>query len=50
MKDLLNQTITLDEGRVLGYAETGDVKGIPLFLFHGLNIPMSRPGGNYLER
>lgn len=33
----LNQTITLSDGRVLGYAESGDPEGIPLFLFHGLN-------------
>ena len=31
------QTITLTEGRVLGYAESGDPQGRPLFLFHGLN-------------
>ena len=33
----LDQTITLDDGRVLGFAESGDPQGIPLFLFHGLN-------------
>ena len=33
----LNQTITLLDGRVLGYAESGDLDGVPLFLFHGLN-------------
>ena len=33
----LDQTITLRDKRVLGYAEAGDPKGIPLFLFHGLN-------------
>ena len=35
--EALNQTITLADGRVLGYAESGDLKGVPLFLFHGLN-------------
>ncbi len=33
----LKQTMTLTDGRVLGYAESGDLKGTPLFLFHGLN-------------
>jgi len=33
----LNQTITLPDGRVLGYAQSGDPHGKPLFLFHGLN-------------
>jgi pimeloyl-ACP methyl ester carboxylesterase len=33
----LNQTLTLTDGRVLGYAESGDPKGRPFFLFHGLN-------------
>lgn len=33
----LNQTMTLTDGRVLGYAESGDKKGSALFLFHGLN-------------
>ena len=35
--EALNQTIILADGRVLGYAEAGDPKGTPLFLFHGLN-------------
>ena len=35
--EALNQTMTLSDGRVLGYAEAGDPKGTPLFLFHGLN-------------
>lgn len=34
----LKQMITLTDGRVLGYAESGDPKGKPLFLFHGLNF------------
>lgn len=34
-KDLLNQTITLKDGRKLGYAEFGSVNGKPLFYFHG---------------
>lgn len=33
----LNQTITLQDERVLGYAESGEPEGTPLFLFHGLN-------------
>ena len=33
----LDQTLTLGDGRVLGYVESGDLKGLPLFLFHGLN-------------
>ncbi len=33
----LDQTITLPDGRVLGYAQSGDPKGKPLFMFHGLN-------------
>lgn len=36
-QDKLNQSITLTDGRVLGYAESGDPKGTALFLFHGLN-------------
>ena len=35
--EALNKTISLPDGRVLGYAESGDPKGTPLFLFHGLN-------------
>ena len=34
-KDLLNQTVTLKDGRKLGYAEFGDIDGKPLFYFHG---------------
>jgi len=34
-KDLLNQTITLKEGRKLGYAEFGNIDGKSLFYFHG---------------
>ncbi len=34
-KDLLNQVITLKEGRKLGYAEYGSVIGKPVFYFHG---------------
>ena len=33
----LNNTLTLKDGRTLGYAEAGDLKGKPLFLFHGLH-------------
>jgi pimeloyl-ACP methyl ester carboxylesterase len=35
--EALNQTITLADGRVLGYAEAGDPEGKVLFHFHGLN-------------
>lgn len=35
--DLLTQTMTLSDGRDLGYAQSGDANGIPLFLLHGLN-------------
>jgi pimeloyl-ACP methyl ester carboxylesterase len=34
-KDLINQTITLKDGRKLGYAEFGKINGKPLFYFHG---------------
>ncbi|HIP27934.1 MAG TPA: alpha/beta hydrolase, partial [Sulfurovum sp.] len=33
----LNQALILKDGRTLGYAEAGDPKGKPLFLFHGLH-------------
>ncbi len=33
----LNQTLTLKDGRTLGYAEVGNTQGEPLFLFHGLH-------------
>ncbi|OLS14281.1 MAG: alpha/beta hydrolase [Promethearchaeota archaeon CR_4] len=45
-KDLLEQSITLPNGRRIGYAEFGDLKGIPVFHFHGL--PGSRLEGNLL--
>lgn len=32
-----DQTLTLEDGRQLGFIETGDLKGKPLFLFHGLH-------------
>ena len=35
--EALNQTMTLSDGRVLGYAEAGDPEGKVLFHFHGLN-------------
>jgi pimeloyl-ACP methyl ester carboxylesterase len=37
------ETITLDDGRQLGYAETGDPDGDPLVLYHG--FPNSRVFG-----
>ena len=33
----LNQTLTLKDQRTLSYAEAGDPKGKPIFLFHGLH-------------
>ena len=33
--DRTNQTITLKNGRTLGYAEYGDPEGKPVFHFHG---------------
>jgi len=33
--DLSNQTIKLKDRRRLGFAEYGDLKGKPLFFFHG---------------
>jgi len=33
----LNQTLTLKDKRTLSYAEAGDPKGKPIFLFHGLH-------------
>jgi pimeloyl-ACP methyl ester carboxylesterase len=41
----LNQTIELKDGRSLGYAEFGDLNGIPLFHFHG--HPGSRLEGKF---
>lgn len=38
--DKTNQTITLKDGRTLGYAEYGDPEGKPVFYFHG--FPSSR--------
>jgi len=35
--EVVSQTITLPDGRVLGYAHAGDTNGHPLFLFHGLS-------------
>ena len=40
MMDRTNQTITLRDGRTLGYAEYGDPEGKPVFYFHG--FPLSR--------
>lgn len=41
--DRLNQTIELNGGRILGFAEYGDLKGKPIFHFNG-------SGGSRLER
>jgi len=35
--ETIDKTFTLEDDRVLGYIETGDLKGKPLFLFHGLH-------------
>lgn len=42
-----NQTITLPDGRKLGYAEAGSPTGYPLFIFHG--FPGSRLEARGLE-
>lgn len=42
-----NQTITLGDGRLLGYAEYGTPQGKPVFFFHG--NPSSRLGGRLLD-
>lgn len=42
MASFEQQTITLSDGRVIGYAEYGDLKGKPILLFHGW--PGSRLG------
>mgnify|MGYP001819045257 CR=1 FL=1 len=41
--DLLNQTLTLEDGRALGFAECGDPRGTPVFYFHA-------SGSSRLER
>lgn len=33
--DKLNQALSLDDGRKLGFAEHGDPEGLPVFYFHG---------------
>jgi pimeloyl-ACP methyl ester carboxylesterase len=42
----LNQTVELPDGRILGYAEYGDIHGFPVFHFHGGNS--SRLEGQWL--
>lgn len=42
-----NQTITLPDGRTLGYAEAGSLTGYPLLIFHG--FPGSRLEARGLE-
>ena len=44
----LDHTLKLDDGRLLGYIETGDLKGKPLILFHGLHS--SRLKAKCIER
>jgi len=41
--DLLNQILTLEDGRALGFAECGDPQGTPIFYFHA-------SGSSRLER
>lgn len=36
-QDNLNRTVSLPDGRLLGYAEYGDPQGYPIFYFHGGN-------------
>src|ERR1700761_1137663 len=43
-----NQTFTLPDGRVLGYAEYGLPTGFPIFFFHG--FPASRLEGFPFDR
>lgn len=45
--DTSNQTITLADGRQLGFAEYGDPQGTPVFFFHGW--PGSRLAGAYID-
>src|SRR4051794_27325018 len=45
---LNNQTIILQDGRKLGYAEYGDLEGKPLFYFHGW--PVSRLSGKSWDK
>lgn len=44
---LTDQTIKLQDGRALGYAEFGDPSGMPVFFFHG--FPASRLEGIALD-
>lgn len=48
MNDRLNQQVRLHDGRILGYADLGDPKGIPVFHFHGGNS--SRFEGLHMDR
>jgi pimeloyl-ACP methyl ester carboxylesterase len=47
MEDRAAQTITLRDGRTLGYAEYGDPNGKPLLWFHG--FPGCRLDGKLVE-
>jgi pimeloyl-ACP methyl ester carboxylesterase len=49
-RDLLDhpETVTLPDGRELGYAETGDPDGDPVLAFHG--IPSGRLGAAVFDR
>ena len=45
--DREKQTITLADGRILGFAEYGKPNGYPVFYFHG--FPGSRMEGKFFE-
>lgn len=47
MTDSLDRTLTLEDGRTLGYREYGDPAGIPIFYFHG--FPGSRIEARYMD-
>ncbi len=47
LADSVGDTITLVDGRRLGWAEFGDPQGLPLFYFHG--FPASRLEGKLIE-
>lgn len=42
------ETVTLPDGRELGYAETGDPEGDPVLAFHG--VPSGRLGAAVFNR
>jgi hypothetical protein len=48
LQDKTNQTLTLKDGRALGFAEYGDPQGKPILEFHG--NPSSRLGSELFNR